>query len=267
MSSDVGDGTLEVVPDGTLEVTPDGDSGTCQGFSQPDGSGCEDDAVCLTYGSVCYPRVGTSPERCGDAERFVIDLGGLDRNEGQTITRRYSGVVRTHADGELTIETQGSAPGESIAVSYAIGPHVLPVAVGDEVVMDLRWVAGWLTTRGLALWTNDGRLLALVDEGNFGSAWLSRSNTLEERGGFDVATEPMGCAVRDDNFCAFSIPLGQRFTHGQATVLVPPGQTAELTTADGTYQVINAWAEAFAELQCTDTAPTNAWAILAADRR
>ncbi len=245
--ADTGD-TSEMHDD--VEVLP------CQSTFPPrEGSGCASGEVC-TSRQVCYPRAGLTPERCGSAARFLIELGPpspiVQDNE-----REVTGRVSEHGPGRFTVESSQGL----VEFTYDIGVFRLPIEEGQQVTVIQRTLRGWIPTVGLAVLSDTGELLALVDDRGWGSAWGGGHGPIEDLG-VEVTTEPMGCAVIDAP-CAFSVPLGLRFSHGDAAVLVPPGQSRELITSIGTFIAVNAWAEDLAEVSCTDTGPLLAWALLA----
>jgi len=158
---------------------------------------------------------------------------------------------------------------QSITVSYTIAGLLLPVADGDELAVTLRQVQPFGTAHGLALLDTAGKLLALVDDGGFGSAWSSSltSNPEPAPGGFTVRQEPAGCTPQVAQ-CVFVEHQALRFSHmSGGEVVVPSGETRVLVTGDGAaYRVVNAVTESFTPrdgVSCTDLEPRAAWAILA----
>lgn len=196
------------------------------------------------------------PASCASGRiRLSASIAGLDSRAmpevlvaGTVASVDASGLELTTAEG-------------SVVLSYELGPHALPVQVGDAVELLWRAAGGTFVAIGFALFTADGAPLAIVDTGSFGSAWNGYFNG-PVPAGFEVATGPAGCATMEE-VCKTTERLGLTFTHGDATVAVEPGGEALIDTGIGRFRVVDAWSERLTDFECTDVAARVSWLILA----
>lgn len=214
--------------------------------------------ACLEGSGDCFPVAGTNPA-CGALPRSTVQLESQDieLKNGEYRARR-EGVVAAVDEGRLTLTT---AEGD-VTITYDLAGHSIPTSVGDEVVLTWAQYRGWVLNTGLALHSRDGALLALADDGKFGSAWVPDGDTSEF--GVTIGAQMAGCALEDLTFyTAFRAAV--RFVHSSGNeVLVLPGDNAVLDVGGETkYRVFNANYEFMVEARATDVAPRRAWFLLA----
>lgn len=228
---------------------------------------CRSGEVCLNgYG--CYPRYGWADTTCGPAVAIDIELDvpGLGSDPGLN-ELVLTGVVTADTVGTVSSATAHTLSvvhgGETTEIGYDLGPYSVPLAVGETVHILARRVYSFGRATGLAMTEPEtGRLVALIDDGHWGSAWEPGSTPMS---GFTVDTELLGCAI-EKYFCYDYAPLGMRFSHGDGTnVLALPGDEASLSVGGRLYHVINAFAEQIGNVECTDVSPRRAWAIIRAE--
>lgn len=217
---------------------------------------CRSSEVCLDgYG--CYPRGGWADSTCGPAVpiEIDIDLPGLGFQPG-TNELELTGVVASVTTEGLRLAHDD---GTTTTIGVVLGQHRLPLTVGEQVHVLGRRVSSFGFATGVTITEPDGTLVALIDDGRWGSAWEPGSAMMA---GFTIETEILGCALQK-TFCYEFAPLGMRFSHRDGmSALALPGDAAPLTLGAKKHTVINAFAEQPTNVQCTDIAPRRAWAIL-----
>lgn len=227
-------------------------------LSEGPGITCAANEVCL-FRSGCYPREGMANSTCGALPVIPVKVE-VDPNilEGQLYrTALLAGTVTEITDRKLALD----ASGRSVSIEYDIGPHIIPVTIGEEIVVEILQYAPFNRATGLAVRSPAGELVALVDDGNYGSAWLSSAEPQAALHGITLTGESVGCPVRETQ-CVTSVPVGLRFSHGTNGVLVPPGGEGALLVGEAEYRAFNADVEEVAAFHCTDTAARAAWFVL-----
>lgn len=211
--------------------------------------------------SIAFWSAGCADEDCmsSPAIDVVLEIEGVDTTE-RFVLLDFMATVQSAGDGVLAL----SADDGPVTVRYNIGSYSLPVAAGDVVRVVWRQIQPFGTTHGLALWTPEGRLLALIDDGRFSSAWIGGPDPQPDLGGFDFLFETVGCpAIQTE--CFRSTRLGLRFRHvSGSSVMVHPGESGTLTNDSGhLFRAVNAYVENISEVQCGDVSARIAWFVLA----
>lgn len=218
------------------------------------------DEVCVDSLGDCFAVGGTNPD-CGSLPRLSVELQAQNIEVSLPDYRATKeGTVLANKSEVLTL---GTAEGD-VTITYDLGGHPLPVQVGSEIRLTWSEYRGWILNRGFAIQSSEGGLIALVDDGKFGSAWVPYRDTSEF--GFTVSPEMAGCALEDMSFYT-TFRAGLKFEHsGGDRVLVLPGDNAVVDGGGGRlYRVFNADYEFMVEERATDLAPRQAWFILAED--
>lgn len=260
---------------GALTTWGCGDGATSAEVGDSSGDGaeivqCESAAGAVTCAAAeicldarCYPRAGLPDSTCGSAPAIdiVLTLTGADPVDvgfGDFRLELAARVVSIDAH-TLTLSTEG----KSVVIGYDIGSFRLPVAVDDDIAIVWREVRSFGAAHGLMLRDKGGHLLALVDDGQWGSAWYQRASVPLPETGIHVATEHVGCPV-EATFCAERIRTALRFSdESGAGVTVAPGSSGTFASAGMTYRAINALAEEFVTVSCTDIGARVSWAVIA----
>lgn len=218
------------------------------------------DEVCVDGLGDCFTVEGTNPA-CGSLPRLSVELQAQNIEVSLPNYRAtLEGTVLVHESGDLTLAT---ADGD-VTITYDLGGHPLPVQVGSEIRLTWSEYRGWILNRGFAIQSSEGGLIALADDGKFGSAWVPYRDTSEF--GFTVSPEMAGCALEDMSFYT-TFRAALKFEHLSGDrVLVLPGDNAVVDGGGGRlFRVFNADYEFIVEARATDLAPRQAWFILAED--
>lgn len=257
----IGEGDAEVDGDtGATDISGDADStGQCvrrDWYNEE--SGCTSDMICIGEQG-CYPRAGLPDGSCDQPSTINIrvSLRGAEMPHGGYADHEWNGIVLSVSSTTLELDADNVA--EAVVVDYDIGAYQLPVVVGDRIRLRSRITQPFGVAQGFAIWSVAGDLLAVVDDGGYGSAWA------EIPGGFTVRTEIAGCPVKINDYSAV-MRMAIRVMHeGADDLIVPPGEPGILTMVAGErFMVVNAYAEHFVYMLVTDTVPRVSWIILRA---
>ena len=220
-------------------------------------SGCEANEICLGREG-CYPLAGLVAGSCHWWQRTDVVVALRDTDAVyRGVSREWSGVVSALSSETLVLDADESE--EPVVLDYHIGSYKLPIKVGEHIRLQWVIVQSFGTAQGFAIWSDADELLAVVDDGEFGSAWAKSYMP----GGFEIRTEMAGCPVDADEYSA-TLRLALRFNAAdEEGVVVPPGESATLAVnGEHRFTVVNAQAYRFIYALFSEAVPKISWIVL-----